>query len=73
MPWLISIYVLDGNKENLNGFLRCQWFLFWSGQFTGTEFIPDKGQKKHVMTQDMIFMLAQLFPEDNLSNNDERI
>jgi len=64
---------LDGNKENMKWVLCDANGSYLVGQFTGTEFIPDKGQKKHVMTQGYDFYAAQTFPEGNLPNNDERI
>ena len=64
---------LDGNKENMKWVLCDANGSYLVGQFTGTEFIPNKGQKRHVMTLGYDFYAAQTFPEGTLPDNDERI
>ena len=64
---------LDGNKENMKWVLCDANGSYLVGQFTGTEFIPDEGQKKHIMAHGNDFYAAQTFPAGNLPDNDGRI
>jgi levanase/fructan beta-fructosidase len=64
---------LDGNKQNMKWVLMDANGTYLVGNFDGTTFTPDKGQKKHIMTLGHDFYAAQSFPSGSLPNKDERI
>ena len=64
---------LDGNKQNMKWVLCDADGAYLVGQFNGTKFIPDEGQKNHIMTLGNDFYAAQTFPAGNLPDDDERI
>jgi levanase/fructan beta-fructosidase len=64
---------LDGNKQNMKWVLMDANGSYLVGNFDGTAFIPEKGQKSHVMTLGHDFYAAQSFPGGGLPDHDERI
>jgi levanase/fructan beta-fructosidase len=64
---------LDGNKQNMKWVLMDANGSYLVGNFDGKEFLPEKGQKSHIMTLGHDFYAAQSFPSGSLPNNDERI
>jgi len=64
---------LDGNKQNMKWVLMDANGSYLVGKFDGKEFLPEKGQKSHVMTSGHDFYAAQSFPAGSFPNHDERI
>jgi Beta-fructosidases (levanase/invertase) len=64
---------LDGNKQNMKWVLMDANGSYLVGNFDGTAFISEKGQKSHVMTLGHDFYAAQSFPDGSLPNHDDRI
>ena len=64
---------LDGNKNNKKWILQDANGSYLVGEFDGTTFQTDEGQKTLVMDVGPDFYAAQTFPMRNLPNNDSRI
>ncbi len=71
-PDLIEL-PLDGNKENTKWVLYDANGSYLVGQFDGIKFVPEQGQKEHIMTLGYDFYAAQTFYSGNLPQNDDRI
>jgi fructan beta-fructosidase len=64
---------LDGDKKNMKWVLMDANGSYLVGQFDGTKFKPEAGQKTQVMTHGNDFYAAQSFAAGSLPNNDQRI
>lgn len=64
---------LDGDKSNMKWVLMDAKGAYLVGNFNGSSFIPEVGQKQHIMTFGHDFYAAQSFAGGTLPNNDDRI
>ncbi|MBA0884472.1 glycoside hydrolase family 32 protein [Flavobacterium undicola] len=65
--------LLDGDKNNMKWILMDANGSYLVGNFDGTSFKPDAGQKTQIMTLGNDFYAAQTFTLGSLPNNDNRI